>query len=1252
MDKYLKPEKFSVQYNESNAANQWRHWKRTFEAFLTEIDVSNKKGSEDTKVLQDSNKLALLFSHVSCSVYEIISECKTYYDAMNKLDLLYDKPKNEIYVRHCLLKRIQHDNESVDQYIQELHTLSKDCTFKAVTAEKYREEYIRDAFINGLNSNFIRQRLLENISLTLDEALTKARSLESAAVYSQAYSPISDQIPHTAQTNLDQSKAENKMTVSDENLQQSAATKGKTLQSKCYFCGNQRHPRSECPAKEAICKNCRKTGHYAKVCRSSQLNKTWENRVATLQHKSNDSLDYPNNSSEHFSLPSISSESESSTLAASPNCLSKSVVKMKINGFSADGLIDTGSSESYISDRFAAQCSFQRFPTNSKVSMASSSHVTPITSFCKVKVQLNNNSYSNVKLNVLPDSCADIILGHDVLNQHSGLHISFGGSKPTLEICAVACANIEPVSLFEHLNPNCRPIAVKSRRYSIEDEKFIATEIEQMLKDGIIEESKSPWRAQPLVVQGTHRKRLVIDFSQTINRYTFLDAYPVPSIEKVVSEVAKYDTHSTIDLKSAYFQIPIKPEDKPYTAFEANGKLWQFCRIPMGVTNGVAGFQRTIDGIIKKENLKGVHVYLDDITVSGNGQDEHDRNLDNFLRVCKKYNLTINMEKSSFRNKSIKLLGYSIENHTLRPDPDRLEPLMNLPVPEDIKSLKRVLGMFSYYSKWVPKFSDKIHRLIHCKEFPMGKELIEDFEDIKRCIQKSVVINVEDDVPFCVETDASEFAISAILTQNQRPVAFFSRTLSKSEMHHSSVEKEAYAIVEALRKWRHYLVGKRFKLITDQKSVSFMFNTKHAGKIKNEKIVRWRLELSSYNYEIIYRPGKQNDVADTLSRICSSTHSLEALVSLHNNLCHPGVTRMAHWVKSQNLPYTLEEVRNITSSCKICAELKPRFFRKNNNNNLIMATAPFQRLSLDFKGPIPSETRNKYLLTLVDEYSRYPFAIPCANLSTATVIESLTEVFAMFGCPSYIHTDRGMSFMSEELRAFLTSKGIAISHTTSYNPCGNGQIERYNGIIWKTISLALKTRNLQISQWERVLRDALHSIRSLLCTATNTTPHERMFTHRRRSATGVALPPWLTSPGTVLMKKHVRQSKYDPLVEEVYLIHANPDYALVRLKDGRETNVNLRHLAPTGENFIAEDQSDFSAEDDHGQEQIMSETQEEQHPSSRSAIQSDPQNISYGDIYIENPPTSTRNDEPSTPQLRRSSRIRHTPQRFKDYVRK
>ena len=172
--------------------------------------------------------------------------------------------------------------------------------------------------------------------------------------------------------------------------------------------------------------------------------------------------------------------------------------------------------------------------------------------------------------------------------------------------------------------------------------------------------------------------------------------------------------------------------------------------------------------------------------------------------------------------------------------------------PTDSKSLKRIVGIFSYYGRWVKNFSTKILPLSHNTIFPLKSEAIESFESLKAEIAASVLTTFDPNVPLEVETDASDVAIGATLNQHGRPIAFFSRKLNTSESKLHSVEKEAYAIVEAIESWKHYLYGNQFKLITDQRSVSYMFDMKNRGKIKNDKIARWRIQPSNFKFDIIY----------------------------------------------------------------------------------------------------------------------------------------------------------------------------------------------------------------------------------------------------------------------------------------------------------------------------------------------------------------------------------------------------------------
>ena len=636
------------------------------------------------------------------------------------------------------------------------------------------------------------------------------------------------------------------------------------------------------------------------------------------------------------------------------------------------------------------------------------------------------------------------------------------------------------------------------------------------------------------------------------------------------------------------------------------------------------------------------------MTVCGRTKEEHDENVRKFLEVLVKYNFTLNDAKTVFFTTSITVLGYTISHDKITPDQSRLKPLLEMPPPSTLRAQKRLVGMFSYYSKFISKFSDKICILNRNTTFPVPPPVLEAFRGLKLDLRDAALKTIDPEGEFMVETDASDFCIAATLNQQGRPVAFFSRTLNQHELNHHAVEKEAAAIVESIREWRHFLIGRKFKLVTDQKSISFMFNNQRKSKIKNVKIARWRIELSQYKFDIKYRPGKDNVAADTFSRIAAIGHPKQELSDLHEQLCHPGVSRLFHFVRSRNLPYSQEQVKTVTSSCQSCMYLKPQFL--HTQSTLIKATAPFQRLSIDFKGPLPASKKgNKYLLTLIDEYSRFPFAYPCRDMTSSTIIQCFNHLFSIFGMPDMVHNDRGTDFLSKETQDYLLNKNIATSKTSRYHPQGNGQVEKLNGTLWKSIQVTLHSRKLQQSDWESVLPDSLHSIRSLLCTSTNETPHERMFSFKRKSTSGKTIPSWV-KPGPVYIRNQPRRSKNDPPVTPAELIHANPNYAHVRLPSGIETTVNLRDVArhpDGGEGLIESSDPVVSLPDS---------VTTNHHPQS-SPIQLQQQDREHH--YPEQPSGTseeTPNNTPVTPvpsepeEARRSTRTSRLPPRFDGFV--
>ena len=250
MDKVLRPERFCTDPSSIGASKSWIHWRRTFENFLA---VLKQEGLD---------KFGVLTNFISPTVFEYVEGCADYESAIATLHNIYVKPTNEIYARHQLATRRQQAGESLDEYLEALKILSKECNFKPVTATEYCEEYIRDAFISGILSNQICQRLLENKTLDLKTMFDQARALDSAMRSSESYSapqPVTTAATASEIVHQNQVDSQVDSTHSDSTL--AAAN------PKCFFCGNSKYPGSKCPARDVICNKCQKRGHFAKVCR-------------------------------------------------------------------------------------------------------------------------------------------------------------------------------------------------------------------------------------------------------------------------------------------------------------------------------------------------------------------------------------------------------------------------------------------------------------------------------------------------------------------------------------------------------------------------------------------------------------------------------------------------------------------------------------------------------------------------------------------------------------------------------------------------------------------------------------------------------------------------------------------------------------------------------------------------------------------------------------------------------------------------
>lgn len=419
-------------------------------------------------------------------------------------------------------------------------------------------------------------------------------------------------------------------------------------------------------------------------------------------------------------------------------------------------------------------------------------------------------------------------------------------------------------------------------------------QIEKLLADGIIRPSRSPWTSPVWIVpkktdaSGIKKFRMVIDYRK-INEKTVSDRYSMPEIGYVIGQLKGQKYFSTLDLASGFHQIRMKESDIEKTAFSINNGKYEFTRMPFGLKNAPATFQRAIDDILREHIGKICYVYIDDVIVFGRTLEEHLKNLAIILRTLNEAGLKIQMDKSEFLHTEVEFLGYVISSEGVKPNEKKIETIKIFPEPKSIKEIRSFLGMMGYYRRFVKDFAKiakPLTNLLRGEGVHSNKKISLSI-DQKTCFEKMKTILTSSDVliypdynkPFLLTTDASDYAIGAVLSQGEigrdKPIHFASRTLSKTEEKYSVPEKEMLAIFWALQTFRNYLYGSQIKILTDHQPLTFSLSPKNT----NAKLKRWKSYLEEHDYKIEYKPGKSNVVADALSRIiCSMTgtqHSAE-----------------------------------------------------------------------------------------------------------------------------------------------------------------------------------------------------------------------------------------------------------------------------------------------------------------------------------------------------------------------------------------
>lgn len=438
---------------------------------------------------------------------------------------------------------------------------------------------------------------------------------------------------------------------------------------------------------------------------------------------------------------------------------------------------------------------------------------------------------------------------------------------------AKSSADIGRTNLVQHeINTgNAAPIRQPPRRLPFGKRQIEKEEIQKMLDRGIIEPSSSAWSSNTvLITKRDGSTRFCCDFRK-VNEITYFDSYPLPRISDCLDALSSARWFGCMDLNSGFWQISMKESDKEKTAFSTSQGLYQFRVMPFGLCTAPSSFQRLMENVLRGLQWEECLLYLDDIIVAGATVEESLQRLENVFKRLLDANLKLKPSKCLFFQKSIKFLGHIVSESGVQTDPEKTEAVKNWPRPKNQKQLRSFLGLCSYYRRFVSKFAD-IARPLHklCEKnsaFNWNDQCEDAFVNLKEAlISPPILAYPKMDAKFILDTDASDKAVGAVLSQEQdgqeRVIAYMSKAMNKHEQSYCVTRKELLAVVCALRNFHSYLYGREILLRTDNAAVSWMRNL----KTPTGQVARWLQELGTYNLKVVHRPGLKHRNADALSR--------------------------------------------------------------------------------------------------------------------------------------------------------------------------------------------------------------------------------------------------------------------------------------------------------------------------------------------------------------------------------------------------
>lgn len=429
-----------------------------------------------------------------------------------------------------------------------------------------------------------------------------------------------------------------------------------------------------------------------------------------------------------------------------------------------------------------------------------------------------------------------------------------------------------------HIAPGAVPKFCKPRNVPYALREAVERELAKLEAEGVISSTNySEWAAPIVCVpKKDDSVRICGDYKVTINPWLNVEQYPLPKTQDLFAKLAGGLQFTKLDLSQAYQQVQLEENSRRYLTINTQKGLYLYNRLPYGVASAPAIFQKIMDQVL--QGMEGVICYLDDILITGRDTESHLANLEEVLKRLETYNLRLKREKCEFMQNSVSYLGHVIDAMGIHTMKEKTDAIQRAPVPKNVTELRSFLALLNYYGKFIPNLSTLIQpmtALLHKDAtWEWSDNCQSAFDSAKKFLKSDkVLVHFDAELPIILACDASPYGVGAVISHkmkdgNERPIAFASRMLTKTEQNYSQIEKEALGLVFGVMKFHEYLYGRKFLLLTDHKPLLKILGPKTGvPTLAAARLQRWALILAAYTYEIQYKRSEQHSNADALSRL-------------------------------------------------------------------------------------------------------------------------------------------------------------------------------------------------------------------------------------------------------------------------------------------------------------------------------------------------------------------------------------------------